>query len=76
MYVTAARLGPCINSIDMSVGYHYVVVFVRAEAEGEPMNGEPDKCEGWTWAPWPLAGMQPLFLPLQELVDSGFNPFS
>ncbi len=34
------------------IGYRYETIFfgVRCEA-GEPVNCEPDKCEGWSWHP-------------------------
>ena len=36
---------------------------------------EPDKCEGWVWVPWPSIP-QPVFLPLQLLQLSGYDPFA
>ncbi|KAK4260901.1 hypothetical protein QN277_003962 [Acacia crassicarpa] len=56
---------------------HYVIIFMRAEpanAEEEPKNMEPNKCEGWDWYEWENLP-KPLFEPLQKLVDEGFKPF-
>jgi 8-oxo-dGTP diphosphatase len=31
-------------------GKHYVTIFIVADhVEGEPINAEPDKCDGWGW---------------------------
>lgn len=35
---------------------------------------EPNKCSNWQWIDWDQLP-QPLFLPLQHLVDSGYDPF-
>ena len=55
---------------------HVVVLFVLAEHDfGEPKNLEPDKCEGWQWCEWDKLP-QPLFLPVENLLKQGYNPFS
>ncbi|KAG0461539.1 hypothetical protein HPP92_021836 [Vanilla planifolia] len=56
---------------------HFVTMIVRAEMSDpsqEPVNIEPDKCDGWAWYDWARLP-QPLFGPLENLV-SGVNPFS
>lgn len=56
---------------------HYVVIFLRAALADplqEPQNLEPDKCHGWDWYEWNNLP-QPLFWPLEKMVQSGFNPF-
>jgi 8-oxo-dGTP diphosphatase len=46
---------------------HYVTVFVRAEARGEPQRREPHRCRAWRFfAPGELPA--PLFAPLARLV--------
>lgn len=40
----------------------------------QPQVLEPDKCEDWIWAPWGSIP-QPVFLPLQLLLDSSYSPF-
>lgn len=55
---------------------HYVTIFMRAEmlnSEDQPRNMEPDKCDGWEWADWAHLP-QPLFKPLQTLLETGYNP--
>ena len=34
---------------------------------------EPDKCEAWIWAHY-MQVPQPIFLPLKQLLDSGYCP--
>ncbi|CAK7326489.1 unnamed protein product [Dovyalis caffra] len=56
---------------------HYVTVFLRAtlaDPEQMPQNLEPEKCYGWDWYDWDNLP-NPLFLPLDKMVKSGFNPF-
>lgn len=38
------------NDIMPQYGKHYITIFVVADwKEGEPVNCEPHKCEGWEW---------------------------
>ncbi|XP_065852446.1 nudix hydrolase 1 [Euphorbia lathyris] len=56
---------------------HYVTVFLRAvlaDPNQVPQNLEPEKCYGWDWFDWDNLP-KPLFLPLEKMVLSGFNPF-
>lgn len=57
---------------------HYVTLFMQAEAgDGEARVMEPDKCVRWLWCRWSdlhAPALQPLFLPLASLRDSGFVP--
>ncbi|XP_057961299.1 nudix hydrolase 1 [Malania oleifera] len=56
---------------------HYVTIFVRAvlaDPDQVPQNMEPHKCDGWDWYDWKNLP-QPLFRPLEKIVQSGFNPF-
>jgi 8-oxo-dGTP diphosphatase len=45
-----------------------------ADPEQVPQNLEPEKCYGWDWFAWDNLP-NPLFLPLEKMVKSGFNPF-
>lgn len=66
--------GPYSNDIFAAEGKHYVTLFVLAQVgPGRPEVLEPDKCEGWSWFTWAELP-SPLFLPLQNLVRSGFTP--
>ena len=72
LYLRSAELGPFTNDIFHEAGQHYFTAMVIArDAEGEPENREPDKCEGWGWHDW-QALPKPLFLPLQNLLLQGF----
>ena len=56
---------------------HYVTIFMRsvqADDDQVPQNMEPEKCDGWDWYDWEDLP-QPLFWPLERMVNSGFNPF-
>lgn len=55
---------------------HYVTLFMLADyGSGEVRIMEPEKCGEWGWFTWEnLPG--PLFLPIQNLLKIGYNPFS
>ncbi|XP_021718226.1 nudix hydrolase 1-like [Chenopodium quinoa] len=56
---------------------HYVTIFLRSSltnTDQVPQNVEPEKCDGWDWYDWDNLP-QPLFWPLEKMVNSGFNPF-
>ncbi|MBD3311793.1 MAG: NUDIX domain-containing protein [Candidatus Magasanikbacteria bacterium] len=54
---------------------HYVTLFVTAEYKsGEVCRMEPDKCEIWDWFEWDKLP-RPLFLPIENLLSLGYNPF-
>lgn len=56
-------------------GKHYVTIFVTADhAEGRPTVEEPDRFEEWAWHAWNDLP-EPLFLPIRNLMEKGFNPF-
>ncbi|MEK6935174.1 MAG: NUDIX domain-containing protein [Nanoarchaeota archaeon] len=59
---------------------HYVTLFMRAKyVEGDLKILEPDKCEFWKWFSWYDINTMPsnqLFLPVQNLIKQGYNPFS
>ncbi|WP_025820489.1 nucleotide triphosphate diphosphatase NUDT15 [Shewanella marina] len=53
---------------------HYVTVFMQTRTyQGEPQVLEPNKCECWHWFDW-HAMPTPLFSPLADLYQSGFEP--
>jgi 8-oxo-dGTP diphosphatase len=54
---------------------HYVTIFMKADYEsGELKIMEPEKCEQWEWFDWNNPP-QPLFIPQQNLIKQGYNPF-
>jgi 8-oxo-dGTP diphosphatase len=64
------------NDIFLKEQKHYVTLFVVADCDsGEPKVMEPDKYENWQWFDWD-ALPQPLFLPIQNLLEQGFDPFA
>ncbi|KAD4983007.1 hypothetical protein R6Q59_002660 [Mikania micrantha] len=57
---------------------HLEVTYARAQLSDPnqtPQNIEPDKCEGWEWYDWNNLP-EPMFGPLREMLQDGFNPFS
>ncbi len=56
-------------------GKHYVTLFVVADhAGGEPTVREPEKFDRLRWVEWGDLP-EPLFLPTQNLLEQGFDPF-
>ncbi|CAN4121931.1 unnamed protein product [Withania somnifera] len=55
---------------------HTVCIFIRAvlaDPNQKPETLEPEKCAGWDWYEWNNLP-KPLFGPLEDMVQSGFNP--
>ncbi len=67
---------PCAVTNDIfETGEHYVTLYFRADYKsGEPQVLEPKKCERWEWHSWHNLP-EPLFLPVQNLINQGYNPF-
>lgn len=42
------------TNMDNNPNKHYVTIFMKGSVanDKEPMNLEPNKCEGWQWIPW------------------------
>lgn len=67
------RFGAATNDIFKEEDKHYVTIFVLADyASGEVRTMEPEKSDGWKWFKWGDIP-QPLFLPMQNLIDGGFK---
>lgn len=74
--VTSVKHAGFTDDYFVAESRHYITLFVEAsdsDFTGEPENCEPDKCEGWQWFEWHDMP-QPLFPPLQSLVDQKFTP--
>lgn len=70
------RGGPFTNDRFQADGLHYVTLFVVADSSsGIAEREEPDKCDEWRWFPWDSLP-RPLFLPVENLLKTGFNPFA
>jgi len=64
------------NDIFLSEQKHYLTLFMMADClTGVPELREPDKCEEWVWYDWTNLP-EPLFLPLRNLLQQQFDPFS
>ncbi len=69
------RLGSVTNDIFTHENKHYITIFMLADIASDKVeNLEPEKCERWEWFNWDDLP-QPLFIPLQNLRKSGFDPF-
>jgi len=63
------------NDIYNNEEKHYITIFLISEYDhGEARIMEPEKASEMDWFEWKDLP-SPLFLPVQTLVDSGFNPF-
>lgn len=68
------RFGPFTNDVFKEEGKHYVTLFMIADYDsGEARIIEPEKCDGLEWSEWEKLP-EPLFVPVQNLLKSGFNP--
>ena len=64
------------NDFHKKENKHYVTIFMTAEYDsGEVRIMEPDKCETWQLFSWDNLP-KPLFLPIENLLKQGFNPFN
>lgn len=62
------------NDIFKKENKHYVTIYMQADwLSGKLEVLEPDKMVKWQWCTWDRLP-QPLFLPLKNLVESGFSP--
>lgn len=69
------RFGAVTNDHFEMEGKHYITLFMVADHDaGELAVLEPDKCERWEWFDWE-ALPEPLFLPIRNLLKTGFRPF-
>lgn len=75
-FISIVSHGPFTNDIFHEERRHYVTLFVVADyVSGDIEAREPRKCEHWEWFEWTDLS-QPLFLPIQNLLTTGFDPFS
>ena len=62
------------NDVFKAENKHYVTIFMQAKwASGSPQVLEPHKMVEWQWVAWNDLP-QPVFLPVKNLLDSGFQP--
>ncbi|MGM5487995.1 MAG: nucleotide triphosphate diphosphatase NUDT15 [Nanobdellota archaeon] len=68
------RKGPFTNDIFEKERKHYVTLYVVSDfAAGQVTVMEPDKFETWDWFEWNNLP-QPLFIPIQNLLQKDFDP--
>jgi len=69
------RFAAITNDMFKAEGKHYITIFMVSDYEsGEAAVMEPHKCEKWDWFEWGKLP-KPLFLPIENLLKEGFNPF-
>ncbi len=70
------RFGAVTNDIFKKDHKHYITIFMLSDfASGKVKVMEPNKCEQWEWFDWGQLP-QPLFVPIKNLIKSGFNPLN
>ncbi len=67
------RFVTATNDIFPKENKHYITIYVCADwSKGKPHVLEPDKMIKWQWFEWDELP-QPLFIPLQNLIKTGFR---
>lgn len=70
------RRGPFTNDLFKKDNKHFITIFIIAEHDkGTPQLKEPEKGGEWEWHSWNNLP-KPLFIPIENLLKTGFNPFS
>ena len=69
------RFATVTNDVFIAENKHYVTIYMLADyLSGEPTIKEPEKCLQWKWFSWNELP-SPLFLPVENLLKQGFDPF-
>jgi 8-oxo-dGTP diphosphatase len=75
MMIDDVKIAAVTNDIFEKEDKHYITIFtLPGKVSGEPKLLEPDRCEKWEWFEWNKMP-KPLFIPIQNLLKQGFNPF-
>jgi len=75
VHIKNLKLGPYTNDIFKEDNLHYVTLYIIADYKsGIAEVKETKKCLEWKWFEWNNLP-EPLFLPIQNLLKQGFNPF-
>lgn len=65
----------CTNDVFTIENKHYITIYMKASwKSGEPEVLEPDRMIKWQWFDWTNLP-SPIFLPMQNLLKSGFCPY-
>ncbi|XP_052796069.1 nucleotide triphosphate diphosphatase NUDT15-like isoform X2 [Mya arenaria] len=80
LVLTGIRFVTAVNAVEKDTDYHYITLFMAGQVDlaqrREPVNLEPEKCDGWEWTPWnSLPDGSQLFCPLRIFRKMGVNPF-
>ncbi|MFT7615439.1 MAG: 8-oxo-dGTP diphosphatase [Candidatus Woesearchaeota archaeon] len=74
LYITDVTFITTTNDLFRAENKHYVTIFVKAKySKGIVEIKEPNKCLRWDWFSWDDLPT-PLFLPLENLKKTDFNP--
>ncbi len=74
--ITNLRRATYTNDVFDAERKHYITLFITADhSSGVPRVYEPEKCVEWKWFAWENLP-EPLFLPIQNLLEKGFTPFN
>ncbi|HLD57679.1 MAG TPA: DNA mismatch repair protein MutT, partial [archaeon] len=69
------KLVTVTNDIHKDEGTHYIAIIMVSDwSSGEPKIMEPDRFTEIRWVDWNNLP-QPLFLPIQNLIKQGYDPF-
>ncbi len=68
------RLATVTNDIFKKENKHYITIYVKTDNfKGDVKVMEPDKFKKWQWFDWNELP-KPLFLPLENLKETDFDP--
>jgi 8-oxo-dGTP diphosphatase len=72
--ITDVNFATITNDMFKKENKHYITIFVKSKnSQGIPKVMEPNKCLKWDWFTWDNLP-KPLFLPLENLKKTNFNP--
>ncbi|XP_038069111.1 nucleotide triphosphate diphosphatase NUDT15-like [Patiria miniata] len=79
--ITRVTFDTVINAVIEEDNFHCVVIFMKGEIDPtqqkEPINMEPNKCEGWEWWDWDkFPEPDDVFCTLRIARENGYNPFT
>ena len=70
----SVRFAAVTNDVFADEAKHYITIFMQARVcSNAAQLQEPDPCEGWAWYAW-TALPSPLFLPIRNLIATGYEP--
>lgn len=81
MYICDLKVCSVVDSVEATIGYHAVTVFVRSAVDAsrptEPRAMQPDRSDSWHWRLWhELPSSSELYWPLRDYKMEGLHPFT